>query len=204
VNIRTIILALALAGVSNIFAYGLSEGSGFAVDPAKGPWSSFAVYPAKEPWPSTDGRFLIRSEDGKSAPSELTGQFHSLFVDDRATGESRKLCDYLRRVTVAWAANHLILVTDYYTSRDARVLVFAADQRIAPIKIDTGTLLALLPKSQGVHLVENDHVYVAAWQLNGDTLALQVWGYGRRDANGFRWSCDYSLVHGTASCRDRR
>jgi len=190
VNIRTIILALALTGVSNAFAYGQR--------------SAFAVYPAKEPWASPDGRFLIRSEDRPSAPSELSGQFHSLFVEDRATGESRKLCDYLRRVTVAWAANHFILVTDYFTGRDARVLVFAADQGIAPIKIDRGTLYALLPESQGVHLVENDHVYVAAWQLNGDTLALQVWGHGRRDANGFRWSCSYSLVQGTASCRDPR
>jgi hypothetical protein len=52
------------------------------------------------------------------------------------------------------------------------------------------------------HLVGNDHVYIAASKLDGNTLALRLWGYGAQDVKGFYFSCDYTLEPNTASCRE--
>jgi hypothetical protein len=49
---------------------------------------------------------------------------------------------------------------------------------------------------------ENDHVFVEASQVEGETLTIRVLGYGKHDPNGFRWSCQYSLLAGAISCEE--
>ena len=53
-------------------------------------------------------------------------------------------------------------------------------------------------------LRENDHFFVEAARLEGNTLYVRVWGYGQRDAHGFRWRCEYALSTGTVFCSEER
>jgi hypothetical protein len=68
--------------------------------------------------------------------------------------------------------------------------------------IDRNRLVKLLDPITSRHLLGNDHVFIAAFKLEGDTLALRLWGYGAQDAKGFGLSCNYSLEWNTASCRE--
>jgi hypothetical protein len=163
----------------------------------------FATFPISQELPSPDGKFTVRSVDPLPTPGEFTGVFHSLLLKERATGRSRKLCDYFRTMAVAWSDNGLILATDYLNARTSRALVFGVDGGFAPVVVDKVRLVALLPQNQRVHLTENDHVFVEASTLEGDRLTLRVWGRGARDAKGFSYLCTYSLARGTASCRER-
>jgi hypothetical protein len=68
--------------------------------------------------------------------------------------------------------------------------------------IDQPLLIGLVPVNLRPQLRENDHVFVEATQVEGETLSLRVWGYGKRDAKGFRWRCLYSLLGGAISCEE--
>jgi hypothetical protein len=58
----------------------------------------------------------------------------------------------------------------------------------------------MVPINLRPQLRENDHVFVEASHVDGEKLTLRVWGYGKHDANGFRWHCEYVLIEGTISC----
>jgi hypothetical protein len=163
----------------------------------------FVMFPVSRELPSPDGKFSIRSFDHARVQGEFTGAFHSLLLEERATGSSRKLCDYLRIMAVAWSNNGLILATDYLNAKTSRALVLGADAGFTPVVIDKVRLTALIADNQRAHLTENDHVFVEASTLDGDSLTLRVWGYGALDAKGFGYLCTYSLAQETASCRER-
>lgn len=161
----------------------------------------FATFPgAATELPSRDGQFLVRSISYGTAPGSISGKFHALVLEERRTGKSHKLCDYLGKIMVFWTADNVLVVNDYYTDMGARVLLFVTDETIPPVAIDKNLLLRLLDPITGRHLLGNNHVFIAASKLEGDTLALRLWGYGAQDANGFGFSCEYSLAHNTASC----
>ena len=162
----------------------------------------FVVFPKAGQLPSEDGRFVVRNTDQVGRPSEYVGTFHSLFIEDTASGHTRKLCDYVGVAAVAWAKNDFLIVTEYLSKRTSRALIFAADNSRDPVVIDQPLLTSLVPVDLRPQLRENDHVFVEASQVEGETLTLRVWGYGKRDANGFRWRCEYSLLEGAISCAE--
>jgi hypothetical protein len=163
----------------------------------------FATFPnAANELPSPNGRFIVRSIGYGAAPGTISGKFHALVLETRETGKSRKLCDYLGKVMVSWAADDVLFVNDYYTARGSRVLVFVTDETIPPLVIDRNLMVKFLDPITSRHLLRNNHVFIAAYKLEGDTLALRLWGYGTQDAKGFILSCDYSLERNTASCRE--
>ena len=82
----------------------------------------FATFPEQKELPSPDGQYVIRSVDWHPAAQQFSGMFHSLFLEERVTGRSRKLCDYVRRVAVAWSGGNRIIVTDYLNPRTSRTL----------------------------------------------------------------------------------
>ena len=165
--------------------------------------SSFVVFPKAAPLPSPDGRYLIRNTDREAPLSEYVGTFHFLFVDDTATGGSRKLCDYVGVAAVAWAKNDLIIVTQYVGKYTSRALVFVAADSGDPVVIDKSLLTSLVPVNLRSQLRENNHVFVEASKVEGEMLTLRVWGYGAHDAKGFSWRCEYHLVDGGVSCEER-
>jgi hypothetical protein len=163
----------------------------------------FATFPdAADELPSPNGQLLVRSVSYGAAPGSFSGKFHALVLEERKTGRSRKLYDYLGRVMVSWAADNVLVMNEYYTAKGSRVVVFFTDETIPPVVIDRNRLIYLLDPITSRHLIGNDHVYIAASKLEGDTLALRLWGYGAQDAKGFGLSCDYSLQRNTASCRE--
>lgn len=164
--------------------------------------ASFVVFPKADQLPSQDGRFVVRNTDREAPLSEYVGTFHSLFVEETAGGRTRKLCDYLGVAAVAWADNDFIIVTQYVGKHTSRAVIFAADDSHAPVLIDQPLLTNLVPGTLRPRLVENDHVFVEASQVEGQTLMLSVWGYGKHDANGFHWRCEYSLLEGAISCQE--
>jgi hypothetical protein len=162
----------------------------------------FVVFPKAGQLSSPDRRFVVRNSDREAPFSEYVGTFHFLFLEDTASGRSRKLCDYVGVAAVAWAKNDLIIVTQYVSKYAARALVFVADDSRDPVVIDKPLLTNLLPINLRPQLRENDHVFVEASRVEGETLTLRVWGYGRHDAKGFRWRCKYSLLEGGIHCEE--
>ena len=166
--------------------------------------SQFVVFPKASELVSPDGRFAVRSVDSQGSASDIGGTFRTLWLFELATGRSRKLCNYLGVASVAWSSNDWLVVTQYVGKRTSRALVFSATAAGDPIMLDKIELTHLVPAELRPSLRENDHVFVEASRLEHDTLYLGVWGYGRRDATGFRWRCEYSLREGTAFCIEER
>ena len=162
----------------------------------------FVVFPKAGQLPSPDGRFVVRNTDREAPLSEYVGNFHSLFLEETTSGRTRKLCDYVGVAAVAWAKNDFLIVTEYLSKRTSRALIFAADNSRDPVVIDQPLLTNLVPVNLRPQLRENDHVFVEASRVEGETLTLRVWGYGKHDANGFRWRCEYSLLEGAISCEE--
>ena len=166
--------------------------------------SQFVVFPKASELVSPDGRFAVRSVDSQGFASDIAGTFRALWLFERVTGRSRKLCDYLGVASVAWSSNDWLVVTQYVGKRTSRALVFSATAAADPLMLDKITLTRLVPAELRPSLRENAHVFVEASRVERDTLYLAVWGYGQHDANGFRWRCEYSLRDGTASCIEDR
>lgn len=162
----------------------------------------FVVFPKAGQLPSQDGRFVVRNADREAPLSEYVGTFHSLFLEETASGHTRKLCDYVGVAAVAWARNDFIIVTQYLSKRISRAVIFAVDDSRDPIVIDQALLTNLVPVNLRPRLRENDHVFIEASRIEGETLTLRVWGYGRHDANGFRWQCKYGVRDGAISCEE--
>jgi hypothetical protein len=162
----------------------------------------FVVFPKAGQLPSPDGRFVVRNTDREAPLSEYVGTFHSLFLEETASGRSRMLCDYVGVTAVAWAKNDFVIVTQYVSKHTSRALVFVADDSRDPVVIDKTLLTNLVPANLRPQLRENDHVFVEASRVEGETLTLRVWGYGKQDAKGFRWRCEYSLLEGGISCEE--
>ena len=162
----------------------------------------FVVFPKAGQLPSPDGRFVVRNTDREAPFSEYVGTFHFLFLEDTASGRSRKLCDYVGVAAVAWAGNDMIIVTQYVSKHTSRALVFVAADSRDPVVIDKSLLTHLVPVDLRPQLRENDHVFVEASRVKGETLTLRVWGYGKHDAKGFSWRCEYGLLEGGISCEE--
>ena len=107
-------------------------------------WSGREVcdFPGRcEELPSRDGQFLVRSISYGTAPGSISGKFHALVLEERRTGKSHKLCDYLGKIMVFWTADNVLVVNDYYTDMGARVLLFVTDETIPPVAIDKTSYL---------------------------------------------------------------
>jgi len=168
----------------------------------------FSIFPDRPELLSPDGRFRIRSVDHVARPSDFSGVFRSLILEDVASGNTLEFYSYVGRVAVAWSGNNFIIVTDYVSKRTSRVLVFSIDSRadrfaMDKVQLNKVELAALLPSEQKTHLLENDHVYLEVSRVEGSVLILQVWGYGSRDPKGFRLSCHYDLHEGNAACTEK-
>jgi len=162
----------------------------------------FVVFPKAGQLASQDGRFVVRNIDPVDHPSEYVGTFHSLFLEETASGRTRKLCDYIGVAAVAWTTNDFLIMTEYLGKRTSRALIFAADNSRDAVVIDQPFLTNLVPVNLRPELRENSDVFVEAVQIEGETLILRVWGYGKHDATGFRWLCKYSLLEATISCEE--
>lgn len=161
----------------------------------------FKTFPDQQELPSPDGHFVIRSEDPDRLPSEITGTFHTLYMEERDTGRKRKLYDYVRRAAVAWANPEEIIVTDYVATRSARVLIFTVSDPGPIAVIDREHLARQLPSELSDHLRKNDHVYLEVSRLEKQSVVLRAWGYGAFDPGGFGLNCRYNLEDNQASCR---
>ena len=164
----------------------------------------FVVFPKAGQLVSPDGRFVVRNAESEKATSDFVGTFHSLWLVDQSSGRARKLCDYVGVAAVAWSDNDFLVVTQYLSKKTSRALVFPVASSQDAIMLDQPTLVQLIPPERREFLRDNDHVFVEAWRLEGDTLFLSVWGYGQHDPKGFSWRCNYALQEGTLSCTDGR
>jgi hypothetical protein len=160
---------------------------------------NFATFPEQKEFASPDKRYVLRSIDPPRGSSDFSGMFHSLILEDRVTGQSRRLYDYLSKVAVAWSGDRII-VTDYVSRRSARALVLSADATSEAYIVDRNDLAGRIPGDQAACLRGNDHVFVEAVRMEDRTLTLRVWGYGAHDRNGFRLDCELNLDQGAASC----
>jgi hypothetical protein len=161
----------------------------------------FVVFPQAGQLISPDGRLVVRNVDREGAASEFVGMFHALWLTDVSTGRSRKLCDYLGVAAVAWSSGDSLIVTQYVGKKSSRALVFSMGSEDV-VMLDTATLVRMVPVELRPVLRENDHVFVEGSRIEGETLHLRVWGYGKRDVEGFRWRCAYELHEGNILCAE--
>jgi hypothetical protein len=159
----------------------------------------FVTFPEQKEFVSPDGRYVLRSIDPPRDSSNFSWTFHTLVLEDRVTGKSRRLYDYLHKVAVAWSGNRII-ATDYVSRRAARALVFSTAPMADAYLIDSTALADRIPLPLASHLRLNDHVFVEAVRLEGDTLVLRAWGYGAHDPGGFRLACRLNLDQAGAAC----
>jgi hypothetical protein len=160
----------------------------------------FVLFPKAGQLSSPDGRFVLQNLESDRGGGEFVGTFHSLWLTEKTTGRSRKLCDYVGVAAVAWSGNDFLVVTEYVSKKTSRALVFPVAHPEEPIVLDAPTVARSIPWERRAALVENDRVFVEASHLEDDTLHLRVWGYGRHDTQGFRWNCQYKLWNGSLSC----
>jgi hypothetical protein len=160
----------------------------------------FTIFPDRKELRFPGGLYVVRSVDHVAKTGEFSGLFRTLIVEEASTGRVRKLYDYVGRVAVAWSRKDYIIVTDYVNKKTSRAIVFPVAADRDGLIVDKTQLIPLLPEAQHVHLEQNDHVFVEASSVTGRELSLRVWGYGRRDTAGFRYSCKYDLILGTAVC----
>ncbi len=165
----------------------LAAGTGLA--------ESFVVFPRAAQLASPDGRYVVRDVDREAGAAEFVGTFHSLWMAEVATGRSRKLCDYVGVAAVAWSSGDFLIVTQYVGKKSSRALVFSPTSEDAVV-LDSATLIQMVPVEMRPTLRENDHVFVEAVRIDAGTFYFRVWGYGKRDGNGFRWNCEYGLGDG--------
>jgi len=161
----------------------------------------FTLFPDRKEMHSPDGRFVVRSIEHSVTANEFSGVFRTLVLEEAATGKVRKLYDYVGRVAVAWSGTDFIIVTDYVNKKTSRAMVFPVNPERDILVLDKVKMSSLIPDEQSVHLRQNDHVFVEVSSVEGTALNLRVWGYGRRDAAGFRYVCRYDLPGGTAVCQ---
>ena len=162
----------------------------------------FVVFPKAGELRSVDGRYVVRNTERAAPMADFAGTFHSLYLEETATGRVRKLCDYVGVAAVAWTPSDRLIVTEYLSKRTSRAVIFSADGMREPVMIDQPLLVELVPVSLRPQLRENDHVFVEASDVVGELLVLRVWGYGKHDAEGFRWRCEYGMVEGRISCAE--
>ena len=163
----------------------------------------FVVFPKAGELASPDGQCVVRNAERQASATDLDGTFHSLWLTELATGRSRKLFDYVGVAAVGWSANDSLVITEYVGKRTSRALVVSARGAGDSLMVDKATLTRLVPVDLRSSLRGNDHVFVEAWQVDGDTVHLRVWGYGEHDPKGFHWNCEYGLVEGTIACIDQ-
>jgi len=162
--------------------------------------SPFVVFPKAERLVSPDGKFEVRNAERQGADSDFVGTFHSLWLTETGSGRSRKLCDYVGVAAVAWSDSSFLVITQYLSKKTSRALVFSTVGPEGPVLLDIPTLVQSVPSDLRPMLRDNDHAFVEASRLESDTFYFRVWGYGKHDPKGFRWSCQYSLTQSKVSC----
>ncbi len=160
----------------------------------------FVVFPQMRELISPDGRSIIRNVDAEHLASDFVGTFHTLWLIDTTTGRTRKICDYVGIAAAAWAGNDYVLVTQYLSKKSSRALVFPAHFDQDPIVLDVTLLSRTAPDELREQLGKNDHAFVEVTRFENKVLSVRVWGYGRRDPSGFRWTCDYATDQKTIVC----
>ena len=167
--------------------------------------SSFAaptvVFPKAGELRSPDGRFLVRNVDRETS-IDFIGTFHTLWLLEVTSGQSRKLCDYIGVAAVHWSDNDHIVITEYVAKKSSRALLFSVIPSEDPVILDKAAVIALIPPQSRAILREEDHVFVEAIGVQHSVLALTVWGNGPRDRRGFRWRCNYDLQERSMACTE--
>jgi hypothetical protein len=162
----------------------------------------FAVFPQAVQLPSPNGQFIVRNVERQAPLSQLDGSFHSLVLEDKTTGSTRKICDYVGVAAVVWVQNDYLIVNQYLNKRTSRAVIFPVDNTYPSTVIDPSSLIQLVPVPLRPQLRENDHIFVEGSRVDGNLLTLHIWGYGKHDADGFSWRCEYSLPEGVISCKE--
>ena len=161
----------------------------------------FVVFPQAGELISPDRQFTVRNVDAADPGSEFVGTFHSLWLTNLTTNQSRKLCDYVGVAAVAWSGSDEILVTQYLSKKTSRVLVLPVAANHEPLVVDQPAVTQILPVELRDTLRQNDHVFIEASRFDNAILYLTIWGYGQHDRNGFHWSCQYNLREGSLTCK---
>ena len=162
---------------------------------------TFATFPNQKELPSADQRYVLRSVDPVKNATDFTGTFHSLVLDDRTTGQARRLFNYVHKIAVAWSGQRIV-ATDYFGGKGSRALVFSVDPKADGYLVDRDDLAGRVPAIEP-YLRHNDHVFIEAVRVEGSMFVMRVWGYGAHDRMGFRFHCALNLDRGTALCEEK-
>jgi len=159
----------------------------------------FAVFPKVRELESPGRQFIVFEDQRES---EVSGAFHKLWLKVAATGESRKIQDYIGTAAVSWQDDDHLIITEYLNRRTSRAFLLSVSRPADSIMIDVPMLIRSIPPESRDTLRQNDHVFVEAVGATADRFHLHVWGYGQHDPRGFRWDCEYLLNGARVSCSE--
>jgi hypothetical protein len=162
----------------------------------------FVLFPKTGELRSPDGRLAVRNAERHGSAADIVViDAQSLWLVEVTTGRSRKLCNYLGVAAVAWSGNDFVVVTEYVGKRTSRAWLFPVVGPYDDVMLDKPTLTHSVPIEFRETFRQNDHVFVEAVSVQDGALLFRVWGYGARNAAGFRLQCEYALREKQITCK---
>jgi hypothetical protein len=140
---------------------------------------------------SLDGRYVLQNVDQSQEP------YHSIFLKDTRTGNSRKVYEYGRSVGVVWAPDSLhFAVNDYAGSNITETTIFSVDASLSKTDVQD----ELVQKGGVVLTGGHDYFGVVRW-LDSRRMVVHFWGH--TDDPPVRSFCEcylYTLQGSVSKC----
>jgi hypothetical protein len=122
--------------------------------------------------------FLLYDKDHDGEP------YHSLFIENISTGETRKILDFSRYTDVSWAPNSsMFFINNYFLSNASDCSVISAHHSYKTINVFK-MVRKILKKNE----LRSNHLYTTCTGWDGETsVDVFVYGYGHgaSGSNGF-------------------
>jgi hypothetical protein len=125
-------------------------------------------FPGKKPeLASPDGRWVLQNVDRDQEPH------HSIFLKDKTTGKTRKICDYGRSASVIWSpdSRHFAL-NDYAGSNYAEASIITVDETRPTIKLQD----VILDKYGAATDWGHEYFGTVRW-LDAQRVVIHDWGH---------------------------
>lgn len=152
--------------------------------------ANYARFPsAKSQAPSPDGRYVVVNIDNQRQP------YHSIILEEKGTGRTRKIADYERSVAVLWAPSSGLLALNEYSGSDSTsTYIIPLDESLPKIDVQKEIV------SKAKHIAHGDHEYFGVMRWVDDRrVIVNHWGHGESE-QGFCECYIYTLNGSVRRC----
>jgi len=120
---------------------------------------------------SPDGRWVLQDVHRDQGPN------HSIFLKDRTSGKTRKICDYERGVGLVWSPDsRRFALNDYGGSDYTETNIFSIDDAVSKIDVQKE-----IQDKSDVKLGGDHEYFGVAYWVDKRRVVVHHWGYGNGD-----------------------